>query len=582
MNARPSNRHRRQSGTALLITTVLTGIALIMMTAVIAYSISGTKLNSRADQYQRAVAAAEGATEKVVGLITKDYLNGGEALVQANLGSYQQTAPTTADSSFWNDWHFSDGNGTANSTYVNLASANSYVVLNSTYAGLKGYASTYTVLSNARQDGVLQDVVGAVLQQVQLARVPVFQFAMYSSGDMEISCGQPFTITGRVHSNGQLYVEPDNLLTFQSAVTSVGDLLFQRAPLDSRTAPVGSVVYQAPTSSHVPALTLPIGVTNTLTAVREIIEPPPPGEDPNSPMGRQRYFNQTDMLLVVTNIGTNVVVTGSSGRFNNFMVPVPTAQLTSFVSTASSFYDSRESKTVQPIDIDVAGLVAWSATNSNLRNALGSKDVSSVYVVDGRTLSGSALGAVRLKNGTQLPPRGLTVATGRPLYILGNYNQYNSSNLGTSDTSTSLPASLAADAITVLSEGWSDATSAAAVGTRTAAPTTVNSALLAGDVETTATSYSGGMENFPRYLETWGLANQFTFNGSMVKMFSSLYATNSWGGTNVYSPPKRVWAYDTNFDNPTRLPPLTPGLYKVIRSRWAAVRPGQTSVPATF
>jgi hypothetical protein len=371
-------------------------------------------------------------------------------------------------------------------------------------------------------------------------------------------------------------------LTFQSAVTTVGDLLFQRAPLDSRGAPVGSVVYQAPTSTHVPALTLPIGVTNTVTAVREIIEPPPAGEDPTSPMGRQRYYNQADMLLVVTNIGTNVVVTASSGRFNNFVVPVPTAELTSFVSTASSFYDGRESKTVQPIDLDVARLVAWSATNSNLRSALGSKDVSSVYVLDGRILPASALKAVRVKNATQLPPRGLTVATGRPLYIWGNFNQYNSGNLGTADTSTTLPASLAADAITILSTGWSDPNSTAAVSARNAAPTTVNAALLAGAVETVDGDYSGGMENFPRFLETWGLNIQFTFNGSMVKMFPSLYATNCWGGTNVYSAPTRMWAYDTNFDNPTKLPPLTPGLYKVIRSRWAAVRPNQTTVSPTF
>src|SRR5579883_2024210 len=101
---------------------------------------------------------------------------------------------------------------------------------------------------------------------------------MYSSGDMEISCGQPFTITGRVHSNGQLYIEPDSLLTFQSAVTSVGNTLFQRDPLDSRGPPVGSVIYETPTASHVPAMTLPIGLTNTPTAVREIIEPPAAGE----------------------------------------------------------------------------------------------------------------------------------------------------------------------------------------------------------------------------------------------------------------------------------------------------------------
>ena len=87
------------------------------------------------------------------------------------------------------------------------------------------------------------------------------------------------------------------------------------------------------------------------------------------------------------------------------------------------------------------------------------------------------------------------------------------------------------------------------------------------------------MENFPRFLETWGLANPFTYNGSMVKMFPSLYATNIWGHANVYAPPTRNWAYDINFDNPTKLPPLTPGLLRVVRGLWTTVAPNQTTPP---
>jgi hypothetical protein len=89
------------------------------------------------------------------------------------------------------------------------------------------------------------------------------------------------------------------------------------------------------------------------------------------------------------------------------------------------------------------------------------------------------------------------------------------------------------------------------------------------------------MENFPRFLESWGAANTLTYNGSMVKMFPSLYATNAWGKPNVYDPPVRAWSYDTNFDDPTKLPPLTPSLVKTIRSRWATVPPNQTTAPAT-
>jgi hypothetical protein len=182
-------------------------------------------------------------------------------------------------------------------------------------------------------------------------------------------------------------------------------------------------------------------------------------------------------------------------------------------------------------------------------------------------------------NGLQLPPSGLTVATGRPLYVLGDYNQLDVANLGTANTATTLPASLVADAITILSDSWSDTNSTSAVAFRMASATTVNAAFLTGSVDTTAGHYSGGMENFPRFLESWGSANVFTYNGSMVKMFPSLYATGVWGQANIYNPPKRNWAYDNNFDDRTKLPPKTPSLLQVMRGQWANVAPGQNVAP---
>jgi hypothetical protein len=171
------------------------------------------------------------------------------------------------------------------------------------------------------------------------------------------------------------------------------------------------------------------------------------------------------------------------------------------------------------------------------------------------------------------------VASGSPIYVLGNYNQTNPANLGTANTSTTLPASLVGDAVTILSVNWSDANSRLALASRAARPTTVNAAILAGAVETANGNYSGGMENFPRFLETWGLANPLTYNGSMVKMFPSLYATNIWGLGNVYNPPKRDWAYDLNFNTPTKLPPLTPSLLKIFRNVWTTLAPNSTTPP---
>jgi Tfp pilus assembly protein PilX len=584
MKTRFTTQKSSPTGSALMLVLIMSAIALAILAGVMSWAAASSRLTHRSIQYTRSVAAAEAATEKVASQITRDFLSGGEPLVSQNLHIYRQnTVPTSSDSSYWNTWEFNDGNGNLSQTYVQCVSGPSYTVLDAPYKGLKGYVSTYTVVSHARDTASIQDVTAGVLQKLQLAGIPIFQFGMYSSGNMEISCGQPFDITGHVHSNGKLYVEPDNSLTFESDVTAVVAVLFQRDPLDTRGEPAGGVVYVQTNSPSfpVPALTLPIGTTNTPEAIREIIEPPPRGEDPNSSLGQLRYYNKCDMLVVVSN---NWVVSASSGHFDGFKTPIPTNELALFVTTTNHFWDAREGKTVLPIDINIGSLTAWSGTNSTLRTALVanhlSPDLSSVYVWDCRTLPATSLGAVRVFNGLQLPRNGLTVATGRPLYVLGDYNT-DSVNKGSTNTSTSRPASLVGDAITILSDRWSDAKSTSAVGSRTASSTTVNAAFLTGAVETTLGHYSGGMENFPRFLESWGLANVFTYNGSMIKMFPSLYATNVWGKANVYDPPARNWAYDANFGDSTKLPPKTPSLLKVIRSQWATVPPG-TNVTTTI
>jgi hypothetical protein len=572
---RNESQHR-QDGTALLLTLVMSSAALLILASAMSWSATNTKQTERANSYNRCVLAAESATEKVVGAISHDFWSGGDKLVRDNISVYQAITPNSSDSPYWSNWEFNDANGNKGQTYVSLGTPTNYTVVDSAYAGLKGFASVCTVVSDARQVTAMQDVTAGVMQQLQLATIPIFQFAMYAPGDMEIGNGQPLTVTGRVHANGQLYVEPLANLTFQSDVTAVGDIIYGRNPLDARSAPSGIVVYQARKDPHVAALNLPIGVSNSPIAVREIIQPAPGGEDPNSPLGRQRYYNLTDLMIVATDSG----ITVTSGRFNGFGTSVPTNEVNLFVSTANSFKDWREGKTVTPIDLDIGMLTAWSATNNNVRVGLGYRDVASVYVLDQRTAASSTLPAVRVMNGRLLPPRGLTVATARPLYVWGHYNQTNDANLGTTNTSTALPASLAGDAITILSIHWQDSnsTDSLGAGTRTAQPTTVNAAILAGAVDTTSGSYSGGMENFPRFLEDWGAANNITYNGSMVKMFPSLYATNAWGKSDVYNPPKRDWAYDVNFNDSTRLPPLTPKLSKVFRSMWAAVAPNQITV----
>ena len=189
--------------------------------------------------------------------------------------------------------------------------------------------------------------------------------------------------------------------------------------------------------------------------------------------------------------------------------------------------------------------------------------------------------AVYLTNGSVLPATGLSIATPDPAYIAGNWN-VQTNNTGTSDaglnsTAHTRPSAIFADAVTILSPSWNPNNSGSAISSRTANNDTVNAAILTGNVPSDGNNYSGGVENFLRFLENWS-GKTLTYNGSLVCMFSSQIADGPWPGTGtVYNPPTRNWSFDLNFNDPTKLPPLTPRATAVVRGNWAALAPGATS-----
>jgi hypothetical protein len=378
------------------------------------------------------------------------------------------------------------------------------------------------------------------------------------------------TVTGRVHGNANINLQPVSDLTFVSHVTAAGQIILTKHTNDPTVRSLASsqVVFLGEHDANVGSLTLPIGTNNSPAAVHAIVETPPDTEDPNSPIGRQRYYNKADLVVVVSN-GT---VRVSSGLVDDFGTVVPQAQWQTFVNTNASFFNKREGKMVKATEVDVAKLNFWSGTNTLIRPALGGRDIRSIYVADYRTQTGSTESGVRVKNGQTLPSLGLTVATPNPLYVQGNYNAP-AGYLGTTNTALTKPAALIGDSVNILSAAWSDANSGQPMGSRTAADTTVNAALLGGIIPSGGGYYSGGVENFPRFLEDWS-GRKLAYNGSMVVMFYSKLATAPWGGSDVYSPPNRQWTFDLNFMDVTKLPPGTPEVRALIRAEWAAIRAG--------
>jgi hypothetical protein len=114
-----------------------------------------------------------------------------------------------------------------------------------------------------------------------------------------------------------------------------------------------------------------------------------------------------------------------------------------------------------------------------------------------------------------------------------------------------------ADAITMLSGGpgviggWADVNSTqSAPSGRPAISTTINAALLAGNVPSASGSYSGGGENFIRLLEDWGTNSRtFCYYGSMVQLFKSQQAKASYASSSsIFKSPKVTgWYWDSLF-----------------------------------
>jgi hypothetical protein len=566
---------RRTAGSLLVMVFIFLTVSLVVLVAALGWTQTSTNLTGRHNQYFRTVAAAEAATEKVLSRVARDYQSQGESVVFSSLDTYRGLVPNLTESTLWSSYEFTDPEGRLNHTHVEYIPPSEFRMLSSVYRGLRGYASTLRVISNARELGGRFAITAAVKQDIEIATIPVFQFAIFYNTDLEINPGAPMTISGPVHCNTNIFLEPQSTLTFQSDVTAVASIIPDKKPGDPVVRSSGTIDFQGEHDGGVSSLTLPIGTNSNPAAVRAVVEIPPTDESPTSAMGKERYYNKADLIILVTNSG----VTVKSGLANNFATTIPTSQATQFVRTDLSFYNKRENKTVKVTQIDIGRLRQWNGTNTALRPLLPQGDIRTVYVADNRTQTSSTESGIRLVNGQTLLPNGLTVATPNPLYIQGNYNA-TASSLGTTNTSQTVPASVVADAVTVLSPAWSDGASGSALSSRTATDTTINAAFLAGIVPTTSGSYSGGVENFPRFLEDWS-SRKFTYNGSMVVLFESKYAVGPWRGTGstigIYNPPTRNWAFDQNFRNPSKVPPACPSVRVLIRGNWAMIRPRAVS-----
>jgi hypothetical protein len=413
-------------------------------------------------------------------------------------------------------------------------------------------------------------------------------YAMFYNSDLEFQPTASFTINGPVHTNGSLYIGSSNF-TAQSNVEYSGDYVNGYSPNDT-SSHAGSI--SAPNFvSNMPPMQvspyLPFGWNLSLNnadgssnndTYHEIIERPAAGTDA---LANVRYYNQpgyrivinADTSVTITRIDSSGTVTTLSGSaYNTWCANNGQGSSTTILQQNQPLYDAREGGAVKVTNVDVSKIVSNIGSLTGWTGLLYIADAGArTYNADGTTLnagtsanvtingvtSSTTKRAIRLINGYALPSSGLTIVSENPVYIQGNYNTgstsaatvpSNNGNYTDPDATgySRKPAAVVADAVNILSSGWSDASSAATISSRVAtANTTVNAALVGGNVPSGGGNYSGGGENFIRFLEDWS-NKTFCYYGSMAQLYPSNQAIGRWtgNGTVYASPQTSRWYYD--------------------------------------
>lgn len=418
-----------------------------------------------------------------------------------------------------------------------------------------------------------------------------WNWAIFFHDDLEMHPGPPFTVTGWVHTNGTLYTGHDSL-TFASKASYSQDWNIGFMPGDSQHP-------QAPTSPNWPSNLPPSQKTSqqpfgldpskSLDATdanpnndsyHEYLERSVSGySDPLiDPITGQsmRFYDQAGakILIDASNVVTikNAAGTTVTASSKGSDLALYTA-ISGAVSTNTVIQDNREQASVRLANLDV-GAITTAINSAKLTNFNGI-----IYISD-TSANQKGVGAkrgIRLKNGAALPKGGLTIASDNPVYIQGDYNTGSTSSAqppsNSGDPKTPQvsgyarqPSAVMADAVMILSNAWSDSNSSSGLSGRVATNTTVNTAIMSGNVPSGNGNYSGGAENFPRFMEDWSGGVTFTYYGSMVQMYQSQQAIGKWGQDNVYSPPTRNWYFDTGFY--TAPPPGTLKLINYNKHRW--------------
>ena len=541
MNISRQTHKTHKKGQALILSYIVILALLVYSAGLWTKAISEKGITERNRLTTQAFYMAEGANENAISAFTSAVAN---FVIPSNVATYNTVTIFTTF-----------GNAIVNTTITRLEVSDRLVLEGSTNI----YVANYEVVSTATHP--LNSSISVTAHQIIARRlIPTFQHAVFYNNDLEMLPGPNMTLTGRIHSNQDIYMDSSgNTLTVDSIyLHSAGDIFNKRK--DAPGPPAGTVSIRVnqsgpPTFANMDGLdsSSPTWSTAATTrwkgtvqsSVHGVTQLTTPAVGSIQPGGY--YATQADVSIV-----NNAIYKGGIALIAGTDYPTGTV-----TTTTASFYSNREGKFIKMTTLDLNKLAGKTGT-CGAGSCPNNLPANGLLYATRNDISGSQEPGIKLINGSEISRAGgLTVVSNDPVYVKGDYNTVNEQ-----------PTSIIADSLNLLSNNWNDTNSTSALSSRPATVTTFNSAFVAGIDNTTTGNYNGGLENYPRLHENWTGRN-LTIKGSFVALWNSSVANGAWVyGNPQYTAPNRVWAYNTAFNNPANLPPFTPWAVEAQRIAW--------------
>ena len=216
-----------QSGIALIITLLAMTIFALIMVGFFYMVIGEQKIASSDHDNTMAFYGAEGALENMSAQVAGLFAHTASP-TPAQLDALQAQPPSITNVSF----------PAVSSTYPNggyfvgytpngsggISSTNETIGGTGPLAGLQGTITplTLTAIAEAPNNTEVK-----LVREVQEVAVPIFEFGIFSNGDLSFFAGPDFQFGGRVATNGNLFLAEGSgsTLTFPAKVTAFGDVI---------------------------------------------------------------------------------------------------------------------------------------------------------------------------------------------------------------------------------------------------------------------------------------------------------------------------------------------------------------------